>query len=178
MRVAFGSDHAGFELKERLERTLEGWGHEVEDLGTHSMEPVDYPPFCFATAERVARGAADRGVVLGGSGIGEAIAANKVVGIRAAVVTSEQTLPRESLYAAEELFFSGTAVEVSPIGSLDRIPIGNGGRGPVTRQIQEAYFDAVRGKNPKHRDWLTPVRAAGPAATPAPPPVAAAARPS
>jgi RpiB/LacA/LacB family sugar-phosphate isomerase len=91
MRVAIGADHAGFELKERLERTLEGWGHEVEDLGTHSTEPVDYPAFCFATAERVARGAADRGVVLGGSGIGEAIAANKVVGIRAAVVTSEQT---------------------------------------------------------------------------------------
>ena len=87
----------------------------------------------------------------------------------------EETLPREALYSADELFFSGTAVEVSPIGSLDRIPIGNGGRGPITRQIQEAYFDAVRGKNSKHREWLTPVRAPSPAATPV---AAAAARPA
>jgi RpiB/LacA/LacB family sugar-phosphate isomerase len=91
MRVAIGSDHAGFELKERLERMLREWGHEVEDVGTHSAAPVDYPEFCFSAAERVARGRADRGIVLGGSGIGEAIAANKVPGIRAAVVTSEQT---------------------------------------------------------------------------------------
>src|SRR5882672_6887085 len=53
----------------------------------------------------------------------------------------EETLPREALYAAEELFFSGTAVEVAPIGSLDRIPIGNGGRGPITKQVQDAFFD-------------------------------------
>jgi branched-chain amino acid aminotransferase len=90
----------------------------------------------------------------------------------------EQTLPRESLYAAEELFFSGTAVEVSPIGSIDRIPVGNGGRGPITKQIQDAYFDAVRGKNAKHRDWLTHVRSANPAASAVAAPVAAAARPS
>jgi branched-chain amino acid aminotransferase len=90
----------------------------------------------------------------------------------------EQTLPRESLYAADELFFSGTAVEISPIGSIDRITIGNGGRGPITKQIQESYFDAVRGKLPKHRDWLTLVRPAAQAATPAAAPVAAAARPS
>jgi RpiB/LacA/LacB family sugar-phosphate isomerase len=91
MRVAIGTDHAGFELKERLKLALREWGHEVDDLGTYSTEPVDYPDFCFPAAERVARGQADRGIVLGGSGIGEAIAANKVSGIRAAVVTSEDT---------------------------------------------------------------------------------------
>ena len=91
MRVAFGADHAGFELKERLKRELERRGHEVVDLGTDSTQPVDYPDFCFPVAERVARGEVERGVVLGGSGIGEAIAANKVAGVRAAVVTSEET---------------------------------------------------------------------------------------
>jgi ribose 5-phosphate isomerase B len=91
MRVAIGTDHAGFELKERLKRALREWGHEVDDLGTYSTDPVDYPDFCFPAAERVARGEADRGIVLGGSGIGEAIAANKVAGIRASVVTSEDT---------------------------------------------------------------------------------------
>src|SRR5881397_2884930 len=92
MRVAIGSDHAGWALKQRLVRELETLGHAVEDLGTHAAEPpVDYPDFCFPVAERVADGRAERGIVLGGSGIGEAIAANKVAGVRAAVVTSDET---------------------------------------------------------------------------------------
>lgn len=92
MRVALGSDHAGFPLRQRLAEELRRLGHAVEDLGTHAAEPaVDYPDYCFPVAERVADGRADRGIVLGGSGIGEAIAANKVAGIRAAVVTSDET---------------------------------------------------------------------------------------
>jgi len=92
VRVALGSDHAGYVLKERLKRELERLGHEVQDLGTHAPEPpVDYPDLCFPVGERVSDGRADRGVVLGGSGIGEAIAANKVIGVRAAVVTSDET---------------------------------------------------------------------------------------
>jgi ribose 5-phosphate isomerase B len=91
VRVAIGTDHAGYALKERLKRELEALGHPVDDVGTFSTEPCDYPDFCFPVAEKVARGEADRGIVLGGSGIGEAIAANKVDGIRAAVVTSEET---------------------------------------------------------------------------------------
>ena len=92
MRIALGSDHAGFALKEALVRELRRLGHEVEDLGTHAAEPpVDYPDFCIPVGERVAQGGAERGIVLGGSGIGEAIAANKVAGIRAAVVTSDET---------------------------------------------------------------------------------------
>ena len=92
MKVAIGSDHAGYALKERLKRELETLGHHVVDVGTHAAEPpVDYPDFCFPVAERVARGEADRGIVLGGSGNGEAIAANKVAGVRAALVTSDET---------------------------------------------------------------------------------------
>src|SRR5262247_3731979 len=92
MRVVLGSDHAGFRLKERLKSELESLGHEVRDLGTFADEPpVDYPDFCFPVAEMVSRGEAERGIVLGGSGIGESIAANKVTGIRASVVTSDDT---------------------------------------------------------------------------------------
>ncbi len=92
MKIAIGSDHAGWELKQRYRRALESLGHTVVDVGTHAAAPpVDYPDSCFPVAELVARGEADRGVVLGGSGIGEAIAANKVAGVRAAVVTSDET---------------------------------------------------------------------------------------
>ena len=85
MRIALASDHAGFELKRALVQALDGQGHEVVDLGTHSTEPVDYPPLCAAAARAVAGGHADRGVVIGGSGQGEAMAANKVHGARAAL---------------------------------------------------------------------------------------------
>ena len=92
LRIAIGSDHAGFALKERLKQELVRLGHAIEDVGTHAAEPpVDYPDYCFPVAERVGDGRVDRGVVLGGSGIGEAIAANKVPGVRAAVVTSDET---------------------------------------------------------------------------------------
>jgi ribose 5-phosphate isomerase B len=85
VRIAIGADHAGFALKEHLKETLEALGHDVDDHGTGSDAPVDYPPICFAVARAVAEGRADRGVVLGGSGQGEQIAANKVPGIRAAL---------------------------------------------------------------------------------------------
>lgn len=85
MRIAFGADHAGFPLKEELKVFVADEGHEVLDHGTDSTEPVDYPPFCAAAARAVASGVADRGIVLGGSGQGEQIAANKVDGVRAAL---------------------------------------------------------------------------------------------
>ena len=83
MRIAVGSDHAGYRLKQHLTGVLKNWGHEVDDLGTTSEEPVDYPPFCAAVARAVASGEADRGIVLGGSGQGEQITANKIRGVRA-----------------------------------------------------------------------------------------------
>ena len=85
MRIAIGADHAGFLLKEHLKVTLQRLGHAVDDHGTHSEESVDYPPICLAVAREVASGQADRGIVVGGSGQGEQIAANKVSGIRAAL---------------------------------------------------------------------------------------------
>ena len=85
MRVAIGADHAGFLLKEHLKQTLERLGHAVEDFGTDSETSVDYPPICLAVGRAVADGGADRGVVVGGSGQGEQIAANKVAGVRAAL---------------------------------------------------------------------------------------------
>src|SRR5687768_18603664 len=85
MRIALASDHAGFDYKERIAELLRELGHDVEDFGTNSAEAVDYPQFIRPAAEAVARGAADRGIVLGGSGNGEAIVANKVRGIRCAL---------------------------------------------------------------------------------------------
>jgi len=85
MRIAIGADHAGFALKQHLVATLEALGHEVEDLGTHTGDPVDYPDICARVARAVVDGRADRGVIVGGSGQGEQIAANKISGIRAAL---------------------------------------------------------------------------------------------
>jgi ribose 5-phosphate isomerase B len=85
MRVAIGSDHAGFELKQHVIESLKTMSHDVDDRGTHSLEPVDYPPICADVARQVANGNADRGIVLGGSGQGEQITANKIHGIRAAL---------------------------------------------------------------------------------------------
>ena len=85
MRVAIGADHAGFALKQHLISTLRGQGHEVEDFGTDSEESIDYPPIMAAVGRAVAGGQAERGIVLGGSGQGEQIAANKVRGVRAAL---------------------------------------------------------------------------------------------
>lgn len=83
MKIAMGSDHAGFELKESVKSALEADGHEVEDVGTHSAESTDYPGFAARAAGLVAEGAAERGVLVCGSGNGVAIAANKIAGIRA-----------------------------------------------------------------------------------------------
>lgn len=85
MKIAIGADHAGYDLKVHLIGELERLGHAVLDLGTHSTESVDYPPICAAVGRAVASGEADRGIVLGGSGQGEQIAANKVRGVRAAL---------------------------------------------------------------------------------------------
>jgi ribose 5-phosphate isomerase B len=85
MRIAIGSDHAGYDLKQHLIGVLEGLGHEVDDQGTHGTDSVDYPEICAGVARTVVAGRADRGIVLGGSGQGEQIAANKVRGARAAL---------------------------------------------------------------------------------------------
>ena len=83
MKIAMGSDHAGFELKEAVKSQLEADGHEVEDVGTHTPESTDYPPFAAKAAELVAGGQAEKGVIVCGSGVGVSIVANKIDGIRA-----------------------------------------------------------------------------------------------
>lgn len=85
MRIAIGADHAGFALKQHLIGTLRRLGHEVDDRGTHSEAAVDYPPICADVARQVTDGHADRGIVIGGSGQGEQMAANKIPGVRAAL---------------------------------------------------------------------------------------------
>src|SRR2546426_1145149 len=84
MKVAVGADHAGFKLKEKIKQELERLGYAVDDVGTTSAEPVDYPDFARQVAERVASGQDERGVLVCGTGTGMAMAANKVAGIRAA----------------------------------------------------------------------------------------------
>ena len=92
MRVYLGSDHAGFELKARLVEHLTALGHEAIDCGAHVFDPADdYPPPCIAAATRTVADACSLGVVIGGSGNGEQIAANKVRGVRAALVWSDDT---------------------------------------------------------------------------------------
>ncbi|HEY7876035.1 MAG TPA: ribose 5-phosphate isomerase B [Actinomycetota bacterium] len=91
MRIALGADHAGYVLKTAVAKHLIDAGHEISDVGTHSEESVDYPSFCAAVGRAVAGGDADRGIVMGGSGQGEAIAANKVHGVRAALCHDEYT---------------------------------------------------------------------------------------
>ena len=89
MRIALGADHAGYLLKLAVAKHLANHGHEVIDYGTDSEESVDYPPYCAAVGRSVVSGEAEFGIVLGGSGQGEAIAANKVRGVRAALCQNE-----------------------------------------------------------------------------------------
>ena len=87
MRIAVGADHAGFLLKANLVEMLGELGHEVTDLGCHSEDRVDYTDFAIPVAQRVARGEADRGLIICGTGVGSCIAANKVAGVRGAVLS-------------------------------------------------------------------------------------------
>jgi ribose 5-phosphate isomerase B len=90
MKIALGTDHAGFRYKEKVKQLLTSLGHEVKDFGTFSEDPVDYPLFIRPAAEAVARGECDRGFVFGGSGNGEAMVANKVHGVRCALCWNEE----------------------------------------------------------------------------------------
>jgi ribose 5-phosphate isomerase B len=91
MKISLGTDHAGFKYKEKVKELLGQLGHEVKDFGTFNEEPVDYPVFIRPAAEAVAVGECERGIVFGGSGNGEAMAANKVHGVRCALCWSEES---------------------------------------------------------------------------------------
>ncbi|NOX97968.1 MAG: ribose 5-phosphate isomerase B [Nitrospirae bacterium] len=92
MKIAIGSDHAGWEMKEDLKLFLEKMGHEVQDLGTHGPESVDYPDYALAVAKAVVGEDAETGIIVCGTGIGSSIAANKVPGIRAALCHNAYTV--------------------------------------------------------------------------------------
>ncbi len=98
MRIAIGADHAGFPLKQHLLATLQRLGHELDDRGTHGETPTDYPPICADVARQVASGRAERGIVIGGSGQGEQMSANKVHGIRAALCNDLYTARMSRLH--------------------------------------------------------------------------------
>jgi len=119
MKIAIASDHAGFDYKERIKPLLQTLGHEVRDFGTSSNEPVDYPLFIRPAAEAVARGECERAIVLGGSGNGEAIVANKVKGIRCALCwnvesarLSRQHNDANALSLGQRLISLETALEI------------------------------------------------------------------
>jgi ribose 5-phosphate isomerase B len=119
MRVAIGADHAGFSLKEHLKRTLAALGHDVQDVGTHGDAAVDYPPICAAVARAVVGAHADRGVIVGGSGQGEQIAANKVQGTRAALCNDLYTARMSRLHNDANILTLGGRI-VAP-GLADEI---------------------------------------------------------
>lgn len=131
MKIAIASDHAGFEYKTRIAELLRELGHEVRDFGTDSTDPVDYPLLIRPTAEAVARGDVERGIVLGGSGNGEAIVANKIRGIRCALCWSAESarLSREHndanmLSLGQRLISVETALEIVRIWLVT--PFGGG----------------------------------------------------
>jgi ribose 5-phosphate isomerase B len=90
MKIALGTDHAGYEYKERIKQYLTEKGHEAKDFGTYSPEPCDYPDFIYPAALAVSKGECDRAIVMGGSGNGETMVANKVRGVRCAVCWNEE----------------------------------------------------------------------------------------
>ena len=115
MRIAIGSDHAGFLLKEHLKGVLRDGGHDVIDLGTDSEEPVDYPPICARVGKEVVAGRAERGIVLGGSGQGEQISANKVHGARAALCNELYTARMARAHNDANVLSIGARIVAAPL---------------------------------------------------------------
>lgn len=115
MKIAIGSDHAGYPLKRHLVDVLTAAGHEVQDVGNHSTESVDYPEFCAEVGRRVTSGRADRGIVLGGSGQGEQIAANKIPGVRAALCNDLYTAKMSRLHNDANVLSIGGRIVAAPL---------------------------------------------------------------
>lgn len=132
MKIAIGADHAGYQLKEHLARFLEHQGHQVEDQGTFSEESVDYPECAAAVAGEVAAGKADRGLVVCGTGVGVAIAANKVDGIRAATCNDLFTARKSREHNDANVLTLGARV------------VGEGLAEDIVQSFMEADFEAGR----------------------------------
>jgi len=115
MRVAIGADHAGFSLKEAIKDRLAGLGIEVRDFGTGSDESVDYPDFAARVAREVADGAVDRGILVCGTGLGMAMAANKIPGVRAAPVTGLEGAKLSRLHNDANVLTLGARLTATPL---------------------------------------------------------------
>jgi ribose 5-phosphate isomerase B len=115
VRIAIGSDHAGFTLKQHLIQVLKDGGHDVDDHGTHSEVPVDYPPICARVGRSVASRDADLGIVLGGSGQGEQISANKVRGVRAALCNELYTARLARAHNDANVLSIGARIVAAPL---------------------------------------------------------------
>ena len=148
MRIAIGADHAGFALKQHLVATLTRLGHQVDDLGTHSSEPVDYPEICASVARAVVEQRADRGIVIGGSGQGEQMAANKVRGARAALCNDLYTARLSRQHNdANVLALGGRIVALRP-GRRDRRRLAD------DRRSKADVISAASTRSPRSRTAL------------------------
>ena len=151
MRVAVGGDHAGFRLKQDLVAFLNELGHDVEDLGTDSEAAVDYPPICAAVGRAVRAGRVEFGVVLGGSGQGEQIAANKVRGVRAALCNDLYTARMSRRHNDANVLSIGARV-VAPALAREILEVwldtgfGGGRHGRRVRQIGEIEEQEAKGE--------------------------------
>ena len=114
MKIAIGADHAGFAAKEEMKAVIKALGHQVLDAGTASDASVDYPDFAEKVARAVVNGEADRGVLICGTGIGMSIAANKVHGIRAAVIADEKTAELSRKHNDANIFCAGARMTPLP----------------------------------------------------------------
>ncbi len=168
MRLAIGSDHAGVDLKAELTAALRGDGHEIIDVGTHSDESVDYPIFCAAVGRIVATNTAELGIVLGGSGQGEQLAANKVAGVRAALCNDLYTARMARQHNDANVLSIGARVVAGALAlEIVRLFIATpfeGGR--HARRIEElSRLEALLG-NPDAQDaYLSELWDAAPAAS-------------
>ena len=114
MKIAIGADHAGFAAKEEIKNVIKALGHQVLDEGTTSDQSVDYPDYAAKVAQDVVSGNADRGVLLCGTGIGMSIAANKIHGIRAAVITDEKSADLTRRHNDSNVFCAGARITPLP----------------------------------------------------------------
>lgn len=122
MKIAIGSDHRGYSLKERIKTLLAGDGHEIVDVGTDSKDSADYPDYAIPVAEKTAGGEADRGILICGSGIGVSIVANKVDGARAALVwTVDQALMTRKHNDSNVLALSEEIMDDETLDQLVRV---------------------------------------------------------
>jgi ribose 5-phosphate isomerase B len=127
LKIAMGSDHRGYPLKERLKKLLSGDGHEIVDVGTDSVESADYPDYAFPVAEKTASGEVERGIVICGSGIGVSIAANKVEGARASYCrTVEEARMTRRHNDSNVLALSESSMEDEHIDELVRVWLATG----------------------------------------------------